>query len=231
MRDEDTGELWSPTALPIRDEAATYIARHGRGYSRFEHSRARDRARPPPVRAARRSDQDLAPDAPQHLGPRAASLGDRLRRMGARSVAERVRTVRDDRDRSRDRCDVRAQSVELGVRVARRLRRSRRTADGLDRRPAGVHRPQWNARRARRRSPAMRRSPSSVGAGLDPCGALQAPVELDRERWRRDRLLPRRGGERRRRADPDRTLPRRRPRRGAVRGRRVLGRPSSARSR
>jgi cyclic beta-1,2-glucan synthetase len=36
--DDDTGELWSPTALPIRDEAATYIARHGRGYSRFEHS-------------------------------------------------------------------------------------------------------------------------------------------------------------------------------------------------
>ena len=26
-----------PTALPIRDPAATYVARHGRGYSRFEH--------------------------------------------------------------------------------------------------------------------------------------------------------------------------------------------------
>ena len=36
--DEDTGEVWSPTALPIRDEAATYVARHGRGYSRFEHT-------------------------------------------------------------------------------------------------------------------------------------------------------------------------------------------------
>ena len=38
LRDDDTGDLWSPTALPIRDEAATYVARHGRGYSRFEHS-------------------------------------------------------------------------------------------------------------------------------------------------------------------------------------------------
>ena len=38
LRDEDTGELWSPTALPIRDDAATYVARHGRGYSRFEHT-------------------------------------------------------------------------------------------------------------------------------------------------------------------------------------------------
>ena len=38
VRDEDTGELWGPTASPIRDEAAPYIARHGQGYSRFEHA-------------------------------------------------------------------------------------------------------------------------------------------------------------------------------------------------
>ena len=37
VRDESTGEVWSPTALPIRDEAATYVARHGQGYSRFQH--------------------------------------------------------------------------------------------------------------------------------------------------------------------------------------------------
>ncbi len=37
LRDDDTGDLWGPTALPIRDAAATYTARHGRGYSRFEH--------------------------------------------------------------------------------------------------------------------------------------------------------------------------------------------------
>jgi cyclic beta-1,2-glucan synthetase len=38
LRDEATGDLWTPTALPIRDEAATYVARHGWGYSRFEHA-------------------------------------------------------------------------------------------------------------------------------------------------------------------------------------------------
>src|SRR5260370_36264198 len=38
LRDEDTGEVWGPTALPIRDEAAPYIVRHGQGYSRFEHA-------------------------------------------------------------------------------------------------------------------------------------------------------------------------------------------------
>jgi cyclic beta-1,2-glucan synthetase len=37
VRDEDTGELWSPTATPIRDHASAYIVAHGQGYSRFEH--------------------------------------------------------------------------------------------------------------------------------------------------------------------------------------------------
>jgi cyclic beta-1,2-glucan synthetase len=41
LRDNDSGDLWSATALPIRDEGVTYVARHGRGYSRFTHS-ARD---------------------------------------------------------------------------------------------------------------------------------------------------------------------------------------------
>jgi len=39
LRDDDTGALWSPTAAPIRDPTATYVARHGRGYSRFQHAK------------------------------------------------------------------------------------------------------------------------------------------------------------------------------------------------
>jgi cyclic beta-1,2-glucan synthetase len=38
VRDEDTGELWGPTALPIRQPGARHVARHGQGYSRFEHT-------------------------------------------------------------------------------------------------------------------------------------------------------------------------------------------------
>ncbi len=38
LRDDDTGALWSPTARPIRDDAATYVARHGWGYTVFEHA-------------------------------------------------------------------------------------------------------------------------------------------------------------------------------------------------
>jgi cyclic beta-1,2-glucan synthetase len=37
VRDEETGELWGATALPIREETSPYVIRHGHGYSRFEH--------------------------------------------------------------------------------------------------------------------------------------------------------------------------------------------------
>ena len=35
--DDDSGEVWNPTALPIRDDPAPYVACHGQGYSRFHH--------------------------------------------------------------------------------------------------------------------------------------------------------------------------------------------------
>ena len=38
VRDEETGEVWSATALPIREKESTYTVTHGLGYSRFEHS-------------------------------------------------------------------------------------------------------------------------------------------------------------------------------------------------
>ena len=37
IRDESTGEIWSPTALPVRDEDGAYSSQHGQGYSRFQH--------------------------------------------------------------------------------------------------------------------------------------------------------------------------------------------------
>jgi cyclic beta-1,2-glucan synthetase len=38
LRDEATGDIWCPTARPIRDDSASYTVRHGYGYSRFEHA-------------------------------------------------------------------------------------------------------------------------------------------------------------------------------------------------
>ncbi|HMC02784.1 MAG TPA: protein ndvB, partial [Cellulomonadaceae bacterium] len=37
IRDEGSGDLWSPTLLPIRDETGEYVVRHGHGYSRCAH--------------------------------------------------------------------------------------------------------------------------------------------------------------------------------------------------
>jgi len=37
LRDLDSGAVWTPTALPMRGRG-TYVARHGFGYSRFEHA-------------------------------------------------------------------------------------------------------------------------------------------------------------------------------------------------
>ena len=38
VRDEDSGQVWGPTILPIREEPWPYVIRHGQGYSRFEHT-------------------------------------------------------------------------------------------------------------------------------------------------------------------------------------------------
>ena len=37
IRDEESGAVWTPTALPIREETA-YRARHGQGYTVYEHN-------------------------------------------------------------------------------------------------------------------------------------------------------------------------------------------------
>ena len=37
LRDLDTGAVWTPTALPVRG-IGTYVARHGFGYSQFDHT-------------------------------------------------------------------------------------------------------------------------------------------------------------------------------------------------
>ncbi len=37
LRDEDSGDLWSATALPIRVPSANYAVRHGKGYTHFSN--------------------------------------------------------------------------------------------------------------------------------------------------------------------------------------------------
>ena len=138
MRDEDDGELWTPTALPIREEASPYVVRHGQGYSRFEHishgialELLQYVPLDDPIKISRLK-------ITQSVGPIAAALGHRLCGVGAGHVPRRLGAVRRDRDRSGDRRDARAQSLEHRVRHSRGVRRSRRTATVLDRRPHGI---------------------------------------------------------------------------------------------
>jgi cyclic beta-1,2-glucan synthetase len=37
VRDDETSDVWSATALPIRERESAYTVTHGQGYSRFEH--------------------------------------------------------------------------------------------------------------------------------------------------------------------------------------------------
>ena len=38
VQDEETSEIWTPTASPIRDHATPYTVTHGQGFTRFEHT-------------------------------------------------------------------------------------------------------------------------------------------------------------------------------------------------
>ena len=207
VRDEETGELWGPTALPVREETTPYVIRHGQGYTRFEHV----------SHGIALELLQLVPlDDPIKISRLTlTNASGRPRRLSVTAYVEWVLGVSrgaaapftvTEIDRQ-DRRDVRAQRVATRVRRARRLRRPRRpqtawTADrteflgrnGAPDRPAAL-------------APRQRLS-GRVGAGLDPCGALQTTVELPAGRPRGGRVLPRRGGERGAGPGADRSLSR-----------------------
>ena len=150
VRDDDTGELWGPTALPIRD-AALHLPRPPRTRPLALRAHvAWHRTRAAALRPGRRSRQDLAPHPRESLRAGAAPHGDGLRRMGARELAGRVRPVRRHRDRRGDRRPPRAQRLERGVRHARRVHGPVGPPDGVDGRSHRVPRPQRHARPSRR---------------------------------------------------------------------------------
>ncbi|MFW6193505.1 MAG: glucoamylase family protein, partial [Gemmatimonadota bacterium] len=88
LRDEETGELWTPTPLPIR-EATPYTIAHGQGWSRFEH-------RSHGVRAELL--QLVAPDDPVKISRlRLQNDSGRERVLSAVGYAEWVLGTRRDR--------------------------------------------------------------------------------------------------------------------------------------
>ena len=163
--------LWGPTVLPIREEAWPYVAQHGQGYSRFEHTAhgiALDLLQfvplEDPVKISRL-------DHREPIGPRPTAVGDRVRRVGAGRVAQRRRPVRRDGDRRSDTGALLARNawnVDFGDRVAFADLGGRQTA--WTGRPDRVPRPQRDARP----SGALRSAGSGSRAGSAP-GSIPAP--------------------------------------------------------
>jgi cyclic beta-1,2-glucan synthetase len=178
VRDEESGELWGPTALPIRDEAAPYVARHGQGYSRFEHAShgiALELLQYVPLEdpvkisrltlrnaSGRKRKLSVTAYAEWVLGPsRSASAFSLVTESDAQTGALFARNP---------------WNAAFGTRVAFADLGGRQSAWTCDRR-------EFLGRNGTLDSPAALagKAPLSkrAGAGLDACAALQTPVELE----------------------------------------------------
>jgi cyclic beta-1,2-glucan synthetase len=177
LRDDATGELWSPTALPIRDEAATYVARHGRGYSRFQHT-------------AHGIAADLVQFVPLHDPIKISRLrlyntSDRTRHISVTAYVEWVLgpsrsgcapfVMTDIDPRTGAMFARNAWHSDFGSRVAFADLNGAQMDWTGDRREF-IGRNGTLARPAALAGAAPLRK--TLGAGLDPCGALRTAVEL-----------------------------------------------------
>jgi len=177
VRDEESGEVWGPTALPIRSETSPYVARHGQGYSRFEHT-------------AHGISTDLIQYVPladpvkiSRLTLR--NLSGRSRRLSVTAYVEWVLgpsrpasalSVVTDMDPETGAMLARNPwNIAFGSRVAFADLGGRQTAWTADRREfLGRNGTLDNPAALAHKAALSRRT----GAGLDPCGALQTVVEL-----------------------------------------------------
>ena len=202
-----------------------YVARHGQGYSRFEHTSHGIAPRAAPVRPGRRSGQDVAARDRESLDAPATPLGDRLRRVGARRLAQRLGVRTWSRSATR-----RAAPCSRAIPGTPSSPAASRSSISRGRRPPGpaTARSSSAGTAALEHPLALERGDElsgRVGAGIDPCGALQTTLEL-RPGARATRRLSARRGERapRKRAALVAALPEGRPRGAAAGDHHPLGR-------
>jgi cellobiose phosphorylase len=175
LRDEDTGEYWSPTPLPCGD-GATVTVRHGQGYTRY-------------VRKSHGLEQELLllvpPDDPVKLAClRVRNTGDRTRRVTATYYAEWVvGTIRDNAAMQ----VVCERDAEAGAVLARTAWgggfAGRLAFLGVGARPHSftADRTEFLGRHGSPAAPAaLRRVGLSgrVGSTLDPCAAIMTEMTL-----------------------------------------------------
>jgi cyclic beta-1,2-glucan synthetase len=177
VRDEDTGELWGPTVLPIREEAWPYIARHGQGYSRFEH-------------ASHGISLDLLQFVPLEDPIKISRLtienhSGRSRRLSVTAYVEWVLGVARSASTPFIVTEI---DTETGVMLARNAWNSE-FGDRVAFVDLGGRQTTWTGDRTEflgrngtlDHPVALERGDQlsgKIGAGLDPCGALQTMVEL-----------------------------------------------------
>ncbi len=177
VRDEESGTLWGPTALPIRETGSRYIARHGQGYSRFQHEAHG---------IALELLQFVDVDDPVKISRLTlTNRSGRHRRLSVTAYVEWVLgTLRGAAapfmvttiDPATGAMFVRNPwSIEFGTRVAFADLAGRQTSWTGDRR-------EFIGRNGTLNQPAALTSgvalSKSVGAGFDPCGALQTRLDL-----------------------------------------------------
>jgi cyclic beta-1,2-glucan synthetase len=178
LRDEESGELWGPTALPIRDAAAPYIARHGQGYSRFGHSAngiALDLLQyvplDDPIKISRLTIRNTSGQ------PRRLSVTAYVEWVLGPSRGASAFSVVTELDPETGAIFARNPwNMTFGSRVAFADLGGRQTHWTGDRR-------EFLGRNGTLDNPAALAGETvlsrRVGAGLDPCSALQTPVELE----------------------------------------------------
>jgi len=176
LRDEETGRFWSPSPMPARGDAP-YVARHGFGYSIFEHTEegivselclfvALDE----PVKFARL---------------RIANHSGRTRRLSATGYWEWVLGESRDKTLPHVVTELDAMSGALFARNAYSSEFGERTAfvdSSETTRTVTADRTEFLGRNGTPANPAaLRRIRLSgrVGAGFDPCAAMQVPVDLE----------------------------------------------------
>ena len=177
IRDNATGEVWSPTALPIREEAGVYVARHGQGYSCFEH-------------VSHGISHELLQFVPAADSIKISRLklknrSNRTRRLSIVAYVEWVLSnsrsasapyiVTEVDPQTRALFARNAWTGEFGGRIAFADMSGRQTSMTGDRK-------EFIGRNGNLERPAAlefsERLSGRVGAGLDPCAALQCVVEL-----------------------------------------------------
>ncbi len=175
LRDEETGTVWTPTPLPIR-EAQAYVVRHGQGYTCFEHTSHG---------IAQELSMFVPLDAPVKISRlRLHNRTDRRRRLSVTTYNELVLGV--IREKSAP-FIVTERDQESGATLARNAYNnefaSRVVFTAMNPAPASAtcDRKSFLGRNGDAAHPAAlsrTKLDDRFGAGLDPCAALQCVIEL-----------------------------------------------------